>query len=81
MKDMTLYQLGLTLNLSNNTRAADRWTAHQWLRLYRAYATCDWDYTPCQWSPGQLREALRKTNPLAPQFDENGPIYPGKVMK
>jgi hypothetical protein len=67
-------ELTRTYNLMRNTRNAERWTAEEWLRLGRAYRAGAWDVTPDEWTEQQLREALRKRNPLAPQWGyKSGP--------
>jgi hypothetical protein len=46
----------------------ERFSAPQLIKLWRAYKASDWDYAPDQWTPRQVREALRG---IPPQWDED----------
>lgn len=63
------YDLRRALALAENTLDADRWTAEEWLRLSRAYAASEWDICPHDWTGRQVREALNKRRPMAPNWD------------
>ncbi len=73
---LTVEQLRRCVNLANNTRDAERWTAEEWLKLYAAYKASDYDFTPDMWTKEQVEAALASP-PIVPRWDEDGnPILP-----
>jgi hypothetical protein len=52
----------------------DPFSAEDLLKIWRAWRASEWDFYPDQWTPRQVREALRG---IAPRWDKDTekPVY------
>lgn len=79
MSGPELLRMSANIIAHTNPLFANGYTAEQLLTLCRAKLASEWDFTPDQWQPRQVREALRGIVPRWRDDPEKGyvPLYDG----